>query len=115
MRSQLINFPIEYNDDEEHIKTHPLLLPKIEVGTKGEELKKNPIGSIMKSNKMVVEKLSFLMEMDCIKLQRSCCPNRSRHRQDNKGVCWTDTFHVTWRLGLETTVRNQWVVNTCPS
>ena len=51
MREQPINYPIDYNDEKEYRKTHPLLLPKIEARTKGEELKKNPVGDSMKSNK----------------------------------------------------------------
>ena len=78
-----MNCPIDYDDDKERRKTHPLFLPKIEAGTNGEELKKNPVGDIMKSNKTALEKLRLLMEMEFIKLQRSFCPNRSRHRQDN--------------------------------
>ena len=43
-----MNFPIDYGDEEECKKTHPLLLPDIESNTKGEELKKNPVGDNMK-------------------------------------------------------------------
>ena len=50
MRDQLMNFHIDYVDDKKRIKTHPLLLPKIESGTKGEEIKKKPVGDSMKSN-----------------------------------------------------------------
>ena len=56
MRSQLMNFHIDYNDNEEHIKTHRPSLPKIEAGTKGEELKKNTVGDSMKINKIVLKK-----------------------------------------------------------
>ena len=32
-RSKLMNVPVEYNDDEERAKTHPLLFPKEDVET----------------------------------------------------------------------------------
>ena len=94
MMAHLMNFPINYNGDKEHRKTHPFLMPKIAAGTKGEELKKNTVGGSMKINKTALGILRLLMEMECIKLQINQCPNMSRHRQDNKGVCWTDTVHM---------------------
>ena len=36
MRAQMMNCLINYDDDKEPGKTHPLFLPKIEAGTKGE-------------------------------------------------------------------------------
>ena len=51
-----MNCPIDYDDDEQHRKTHPILLPKIEVGTKGGELKKNSLGGNMKIIKTELEK-----------------------------------------------------------
>ena len=41
IRAYLMNCPIDYNDEKERRKTHPLFLPNIDSGTKGEELKKN--------------------------------------------------------------------------
>ena len=45
-----MNCPIDYDDDKERRKTHPLFLPKIEAGTNGEELKKNHVGDSIKRN-----------------------------------------------------------------
>ena len=58
-----MNLPIDYGDDKERRRTHPLLLPKIESKTKGEEQKNNPVGDNMKREKTALEKLSLLMEM----------------------------------------------------
>ena len=52
----MMNLPINYNDEEERRKTHPLLLRNIEAGTKGEELKKNPNEDSIKSNKTALDK-----------------------------------------------------------
>ena len=51
-----MNCHIDSNDDKERRKTHPILLPHIEVGTKGEEPKKNHVGDSMKSYKTALEK-----------------------------------------------------------
>ena len=66
-----MNYPIDYNDDKERRKTHPLFLPNIDSGTKGEELKKNLVEDNMKSNKTALKKIRLLIEMYYIKLQRS--------------------------------------------
>ena len=50
-----MNCPMNCNDDTERRKTNPLLLPKIEAGTKSEELMKNTVGESMKSNKKALE------------------------------------------------------------
>ena len=55
MRAQLMNRLIDYNDDKDSRKLHPLLLPRIEAGSKGEELKKNIVGDGMKSNKTALK------------------------------------------------------------
>ena len=39
-----MNFPVNYDDYKEPRKTHPLLLTKIETGTKGGKLNKDPVG-----------------------------------------------------------------------
>ena len=44
----MINWTTDHGDDKECGKTHPLLLPKIEANTKGEEPKNNPVGDNMK-------------------------------------------------------------------
>ena len=61
MSAQLMNCPINYNEDEERRKTHHLFLPKIVNSTKVKELKKNPIEDSMKSNKIALGKLRLLM------------------------------------------------------
>ena len=43
-----MNCPVDYDDNKERRKTHPLLLPNIEAITKGGELKKNPVGDSKK-------------------------------------------------------------------
>ena len=35
MRTHLMNYHIDYDNDEERRKTHPILLPNISAGTKG--------------------------------------------------------------------------------
>ena len=84
MMAHLMNFPINYDDDKERRKTHPFLMPKIEAGTKGGELKKNSVGGSMKSNKTALGKIRLLMEIEFINLQRSHCTNRSRHRREKQ-------------------------------
>ena len=51
-----MNCPIDYGDEEERGNTSPLLLPKIEANTKGEQLKKNHVGDNMKSKKTALGK-----------------------------------------------------------
>ena len=46
-----MNCPIDYDDEEEHRKTHTLFLPNIEANTKGEELKNNSVGGNMNNEK----------------------------------------------------------------
>ena len=57
-----MNFPINYDDDEEQRKIHLLFLPNIEAGTKGEELNNNTVGNSIKSNKTALGKTHTVNE-----------------------------------------------------
>ena len=82
-----MNVPIDYGDEEECKKTHPLLLPKIEANTKGEEPKNNPVGDNMKRKNKALGKTQSVDGNVLHKAAYKSCPNRSRHHWYNRGVC----------------------------